>query len=381
MPVIFLANKYDDVENADWSQNVKEIESKIEKIFEVSHLQSKTQSYLEAKTFDKDENFPYPAFLPCSAQYALIYLSALCDGFTIDHFKKLPFDSIDRFGQSDVGNKKWRLLKTKEEKYIRAFKELEDVPSCKLGLRDANFDKVISLLDHCLASEEGQVKLINCQLDYEMQSKQQSVDTIIDNLRRIHKKKKVVLGQTTDGLVDFFWENYDRFENEAFDKLKGPGCCSQLSHLMQLLIRYNKFSVAINIEVDQCVVLKKMASLVRRQMKVIVDKATAACVVANSRPMDQKNSCADSWENMSFRDWFNLIDSMINLNFNKKALEEFAADLRELRFVYHSVHDQAMSNGAFALFAVPNSAGDSNHWGHLLQEYSCFLNKKRNGRA
>jgi hypothetical protein len=66
MPVVFLANKYDVNHNEEWSQN------KIEDTFGVCALQSKVQQFLNAKESGKAKPFPHPAFLPCSAQYALL---------------------------------------------------------------------------------------------------------------------------------------------------------------------------------------------------------------------------------------------------------------------------------------------------------------------
>ena len=377
MPVIFLANKYDDCDNPYWSQNIKEIESKLEGKFGVCGLQSKVEKFLNAKNSGKPRDFPEIAFLPCSAQYALIYLSTLCEGFTLEHFKKLPFEVIDRFGNSDVGNKKWRLLKTKEEKYQRAFKELEDQSSCKLGLKDTNFDKVIMIIDSCVAGKEEQAQLICHQLDYELTSKQHTIDNVVLNLRLIHDKKKIVLGDPTKGIKEFLWENYNRFENEAFAKLKGPKDCSELSRLMQLLEAYNKFATEVQLHSEHCVVSEKQANLVRRQIKLIIDKANFACSsIVPSSPRHQRIAVF-SWESMSLRDWFDLIDSILSVQQPSKAAEDFAHELRELRYVYHSVHDKSKLKATAASLDIPHSFDDSNHWGHLLYLYCAYLVKKK----
>jgi hypothetical protein len=158
--------------------------------FDVDDRTLELEEFLGKRNNGEVVQFPSLAFLPISAQYALLYHSANGATLGLDQFNTFPFQLIDKFGLDEVGKHKWKSLKTKDEKYEKAYEELQDPGLFKERLQATNFDKATNLLSFTICGCDVQTQLIGAQLDFAMSTS--AKHSVMDVLNDIHKKKVAI---------------------------------------------------------------------------------------------------------------------------------------------------------------------------------------------
>jgi hypothetical protein len=380
LPVIILCNKVDDPCSEELIKVVSSIQEKIQDTFNVDDLKVALDEFLEKRKNGELVQFQGPFFLPISAQYALLYHSANCATLGLDEFKEFPFHLIDKFGLDEVGKHKWKSLKTEDEKYEKAYEELKDPGLFRERLQATNFDKTIDLLSFTICGCDVQTQLIGAQLDFTMSTSAKR--NVMDVLRDIHKKK-VAIGAPIDTLPPFFWKTYKECEDDAFEKLTGPGAVNYLEQPMNLLIDYHRFATNVEWPEEAEAMVEKLVALVRRQMKWVLDlvydqeSIPSGAFASNSMRHSSRHGHLPTWESISLDDWTTILDSILLLSCRRSFCEEFGKEYIEMHKVIRNISSQMQTGRAAAcvtppMVTVPESPANKNHWGHLIWMFCNF---------
>jgi signal recognition particle receptor subunit beta len=377
LPVIILCNKVDDPCNEELDKAVSCIQKEIQEIFNVDDRKVALEEFLEKRNNGELVQFPSPAFLPISAQYALLYHSANGGTLGLDEFKGFPFHLIDKFGLDEVGKHKWKSLKTKDEKYEKAYEELQDPGLFKERLQATNFDKVTELLSFTICGCDVQTQLIGAQLDFAMSTS--AKHSVMDVLRVIHKKK-VAIGAPIDTLPPFFWKAYKECEDDAFAELIGPGDVKCLEPPMTLLIDYHRFATDVKCPEEAQAMVEKLVALVRRQINWVMDlvddhERSASGAFGAVRHSSRRESRI-TWESISLDDWTTILDSILLLSCDRSFCEEFGKEQIDMQKVVRKISYMQAGRAAACVTApmvtVPESPADKDHWGHLIWMFCNF---------
>jgi GTPase SAR1 family protein len=385
VPIIVFCNKVDDC-SEDLTEAVSSIQAEIQEIFNVGDRKVALKEFLEKRNNYEPVQLPSPVFLPISAQYALLYHSAKCASLGLDEFKEFPFHLIDKFGLDEVGKHKWKSLKSEDEKYEKAYEELQDPGLFQERLQATNFDTATDLLSFTICGCDVQTQLIGAQLDFAMSKSAQHSENIMDVLRDIHKKK-VALGAPIDTLPPFFWKAYKECEDDAFERLIGPGDVKTLEPPMALLIDYHRFATDVENAEEAEAMLEKLVTLVRRQINWILDlvheqeSSASGAFGSTATRHSSRHGHPTTWESISLDDWTTILDSILLLSCDRSFCEEFGKEKIEIHKVIRRICGYMQAGRATTCtptpkVTVPEFPANPDHWGHLIWMFCNFMEEK-----
>ncbi|KAL7568234.1 hypothetical protein ACA910_004232 [Epithemia clementina (nom. ined.)] len=382
IPVIFVANKVDDINNASLCLMVDHMKEDLTKTFDgVFSIESYQGREFPVATVPAEPK--QAAFVAISAQYALLFEQAKmgwsnsCRSKGLADFMKadVDFDLIDQFGLEEVGKNKWKRLATKEEKYKRVYEELQDTELLRARIRDANFKTFQDILMSTFCGKQRQTDLLESQLDYKI-GNSVSCDQIYTRLCEIHKMAQL-LGRE-DHVVKFFWKTYKAVEQDSQKKVTDSVDPKPLATLAFLMHMYFKFLIESNLpgrdkEVEK--LQETFEELVHLQVELVLKK-----LYSNWREPPMRNNpppgCHD-WDLMTPDLWADIFDSMLLAGDGPGFKNTFGKDViaitRALRTVCNHTSNTVCMKPADLV--IPREFSDDRHWGHLIHSYCDFTEK------
>ena len=386
VPIIILLNKVDDPENQELKVLCLEIQEAVQDIFGVSDRVAALSEFFRTMRDGDIDDFPSPVVLPVSAQYALLYHSANGTQLGLEEFKGFPFPLVEKFGLDEVGKHKWNRLQSKEEKYERAYNELQDCGLFEDMLRSTNFDKFSEVLTSAICGCEVQTNWIIKQL-LDKSAKEDPIKTL-----RVMVHKLKALGASTAStakLPIFFWKEYSEREDKAFEALTGPETVSCLASPMSLLVEYHGFAKEKYWHTETEAVAEKIVSLVHRQLSFLIEKLFGKQSVGKAESWDYMelpsaltmniNVHAISWEAVSLDNWTAILDSVLLVSHYKWFCETFGVEIiamqRVIQTIERTIACKAMQWGEPTSgrgyynrteVTVTRALTDPKHWGHII---------------
>ncbi|KAL7568225.1 hypothetical protein ACA910_004224 [Epithemia clementina (nom. ined.)] len=374
IPVIFVANKVDDIDNADLSRMVDHMKEDLTKTLDgVLSIESK-QVPAEPKQ---------AAFVAISAQYALLFEQAemgwsnpnrsrgLADFMKAD----VDFELIDQFGRVEVGKSTWRELATREEKYERVYDFLNDTKKREGFIRGTNFKTFQDILLSTVCGKQRQTDLLESQLDFKV-GDSVSCDQIYTRLCEIHKMAQL-LGRE-DHVVKFYWKTYKAVEQDSQKKVTDSVDPKPLANLAYLMHMYFKFLIESNLpgrekEVEK--LQEAFEELVHLQIELVLKK-----LYSNWREPPMRHNpppgCHD-WDLMTPDLWADIFDSMLlaadGPGFKNTFGKGLIAITRALRTVCNHTSNTLCMKPAD--LAIPREFSEDRHWGHVIHSYCDFTEK------
>lgn len=296
IPVVVLCNKVDDPDHQEIALLVEEVRAKVEEVFEVNCREAALKELLDSPEDSSDH--AWPAFIPISAENAFLYRAV--SRLSLDDFKKLDTDVIEKFGREEVGRLRWKGMSI-EDKYKVAHAALSVQSEYAKRLETTNFDKFLKVLLRCIGGKSNQARILQKQLDVAVK-KLSSKDCLAQQLLGIFERSKV-LKKRTDHLRGRFWSLYSDMEKEAKAQLlnnmdlKGLHFC--MDQLTCYLADLNSVLHAGNADAlnkEESRVLKRMKGLVSYQCGKIFERHSSWRVCDSSM---MKTPLKYEWKGLS----------------------------------------------------------------------------------
>jgi hypothetical protein len=242
-------------------------------------------------------------------------------------FKTFDPKLVEKIGKDRIGKDVWRSLDD-DEKMTKAFEVITDPKRYADAMKESNFDVFLSVLSKAIGSDAVQEKLIEGQIKVALK-KISSQKNITEQLYKVYQKTKLLAKNqepTETAIASFqklFSDAYEELEESAFVKFDNPTAVDLLAAPMQELIRYYNLAATLKWKAEGKVVVKKMISLIRRQIEVVTGNEKVS--QRNTWKLSTHSSHkVMSWDDLSPLDWisllgsFNLLgcDAQLNMAFN-----------------------------------------------------------------
>lgn len=380
LPLIFVANKVDTVEDEELKSMVESMKKTLETTFD-------NVSFKSYGIDDNDGVFSpvsscEAAFCPISAQYALLFEAAKrCFSKSgvngLNEFKstKVEFKLIERFGLEEMGKYEWKNLETEDQKYSHVFKQLNsNFGLLKSRIKETNFNSLLQLLKATCTGKEQQKHLLQSKLKYELEQSASS-EEIREKLMEIQSKAEI-LELEPDVITNFFWTAYETTHKDATSKLEDAPDPRPLSLPMEMLKEYKSFLLQSRMtekEPELKRIAQEYEQLVRFHIKVVVEKFDAfwgKSPTASRSPRFWGNS--EAWQSLSPEQWHVIVGSML-LAADKPTFKSlFGRELISLRSAEVKVAQEASVKEFFGPsmdMMIPDSFDSGNHWGYTIHAF------------
>jgi GTPase SAR1 family protein len=295
VPVIILCNKVDDPDDEEQAGLIAEARLKVEEIFAVDCRETALRKVLEAIPSSQTSIFGQvsPAFIPISAVHAFIRQSASL--MSLEQFQGFDKDLIEKLGRDQIGRRRWNKL-SEEEKIQETYEILSDPSEHKEGLKDSNFDKFLTVLEHFVGGEQAQRELIENQIKTSMRAlRERWPGGIANHVHSVYQMTKALnrspeaatsnmfgisdpKAQSMFGGIDLlsdpqtlFWNSYKACEDSAFQQsTSGPDGICVLAEPMEELLCYHIVSKEAGWHEEGKSTVTKMKALIRRLIGVLI---------------------------------------------------------------------------------------------------------------
>lgn len=343
IPTIILFNKVDEPDNTEQVMLVKEAQEKISKIFEVGCRKASLQRVLDPTgNSGSISTDVYPVFIATSAVHAFFYRAASL--LTFDQFRKnFDMDLIDMIGREEVGRFRWKKL-SPDQRYEAVYKAVCEDESYKERLEDTNFDTYLTALSFALGGTAVQTKILEKQVDVELESLLGGETVNVGLLRALYDKSMVLNKNLTD-IKDTFWSVYMASRETALEALDEDGDILDLAELVQTLGSYCSFVQPLQWKDEEERVHKEACSLVRLQFELLLRKPNLKECWELSRQIcggcasSQDTAEQSTWDSLSLHDWLAIFDSILLLSYDRTFCEVFGREkilLSQLRYRFVS---------------------------------------------
>jgi GTPase SAR1 family protein len=289
IPIIILCNKLDDPEDEERMAIVREVQNKVESIFDVNCRQHALEELLllfqsgddDTKDDDKDETNSqrslYPVFLPIAAAKAFLYRAA--SRLSLEQFQQQEQQrfNIDSLVRDEVGRFQFNKMSPRE-RYEVAYKVLSDPTQYQERLASTNFDKFLTVLARSVGGEQVQRRLIHQQLVVTLNdiTLEDFLDQKVQAIADQHQAIGGTIGSSTGPLVRArFWKLFDAFLEKAFQRYRTDMDVLGLSRAVDLLCNYSKLSDTLTpVRAEEAIdIFQALKRVFKFQCQIIEEKA------------------------------------------------------------------------------------------------------------
>jgi GTPase SAR1 family protein len=404
VPVIILCNKVDDPDDEEQAGLIAEARLKVEEIFAVGCRETALRKVFEASSQTSVFGQVSPAFIPISAVHAFIRQSASL--MSLEQFHGFDKELIEKLGRDQIGRRRWNKL-SEEEKIQETYEVISDPTQHEEGLKDANFDKFMVVLEHFCGGEQVQRELIEIQINTHMRAVRERWPGRIANhvysayqLRTALNRSTGVSTSNMFGVPDqdpktAFWESYKVCEDSA-RKNYSPNMICPLVQPMDELICYYTVAKQAGWDEELESVIYKMKALIKSLVRFLMKRDLEPAVAGVN----------DSWKDLSRLEWTMIWRSILLLSYDKYFCQVFGQEKISMESLAQSANAawinktsssdqclvllQSLDNGKPApgknpnhpVFVsnkdsghidVPESLSDPTHFGHLAWKFCEFM--------
>lgn len=318
--------------------------------------------------------------IPTSSQFALLYRNHK-KSKNLEEFSERckTFDDakggvLDTFGNSEVGEYKWMLQETREDKLKAIYKELSDEGLLQFKLDSTNFEAFVNAIRDRSGTEKARNKLFKLQLDFEMASIGGA--NLVESILACYEKYGV-LGQDTEDLKDFFWIKFSDFEGKVFARVNGNTDVKELEVLVDTLEAYHHFITkeAHGWEDQVNRIVSSFVTIIERQIKLALDSEM------NYRK-NHVNTGSVGWKSLSHVCWIHLFQSFLSCESSEhftKYFSKYAMVIKNrITYIQRSLDEPSAEKASLwdSTF-VPESISDPSHWGCLCWKFCTFMKRKQ----
>jgi hypothetical protein len=256
-------------------------------------------------------------FVSVASQLALLFYTIKTkniDEFHM-HYKSEP-DLINAVGIAYcMGFKEWKKLKD-DEKRAKVYNHFDlDKKTLKESIAESNFETFRYELGSRALSKESQSKMTRDKQEFRQKSlvTQGDPDAFISSATKNFEQRSE-LGYPADlRLPDTVWDAFTRFEDLAFNKVKGPMDAHHLAGLLIFLRKYYEFAYSKGWESEKQETIVRIMALIRRQVDLLLKKSNS--IAAQAMEVDSVNQEsgeeAISFSNMTLVEWYYLLQNVL----------------------------------------------------------------------